>query len=565
MAVPVPWPALGALLVGVLSTYFLVRLWRYRHRSGAKFFLPAIGCVALWQLSYGAGLLVFDPTVRWLFEIPIWTGINFGGVLFLAFALEYTGRGRLVRSKWFGGIVAVQGLHTLIVATNPIHHVAWRNYRIDAVFDAATVTYTHEPWLFVNVAGIYLLLGTAMFLLLDTFVSYGRVYRKQTIALALSPIPPMIVTVAWVFQLGPVPQLNLGPYAFAIHLVLDMYAFFRRNMFELTPATQRLGERAVIDDLGSAVVIVDDDRHIVTLNEAAESLFDVETTTAIGQRLDSFIGDDENIEDEGTVRVPTAGAHRTFAVASSPLVDAGDIHVGRSYVFHDVTGDRRRKQRLEVLNRVLRHNLRNNLNVVQSYLDLVDERIDDEDVLDMLGTARTQTSSVVALAEKARRADQAFRTDAARRTEIDVDEMLDRIVTQTADSGDAVDVAVPADLRLSAVPEILEVVFYNLIENALEHTDADPSVEIELLETDPAAGTATFAISDNGPGIPDHERAIIERGEETPLEHGSGLGLWLVRWGVTSLGGDISFETPEDGGTTVVVELPGLVSDDDRE
>lgn len=42
----------------------------------------------------------------------------------------------------------------------------------------------------------------------------------------------------------------------------------------------------------------------------------------------------------------------------------------------------------------------------------------------------------------------------------------------------------------------------------------------------------------------------------TPLEHGSGLGLWVAKWGVTRLGGTLSLERTEPRGTTATVRVP---------
>lgn len=52
-------------------------------------------------------------------------------------------------------------------------------------------------------------------------------------------------------------------------------------------------------------------------------------------------------------------------------------------------------------------------------------------------------------------------------------------------------------------------------------------------------------------------RGVFTQLIETALEHGSGLGLWLVKWGVVSLGGSIDFEV-DDAGTTARVHLPAI-------
>ena len=75
--------------------------------------------------------------------------------------------------------------------------------------------------------------------------------------------------------------------------------------------------------------------------------------------------------------------------------------------------------------------------------------------------------------------------------------------------------------------------------------------------------SARIEVGDSGDGIPSHELGVIEEGKETDLEHGSGIGLWLVEWGATALGGDVSYETGPEG-TTATVELPAVVGGSDR-
>ncbi|MFB6295283.1 MAG: histidine kinase N-terminal 7TM domain-containing protein [Halobacteriales archaeon] len=557
MSSHVPWLAVGALASGVASVAFVRYLWPYREEPGARFFIATIGCEALWAFAYGAALFVFDPGLRRLFEIPIWLGIDFIGVFFLAFALEYTGRSSLLRSRWMGGLVALQALHTLVVATNPLHHVAWKNYHIEPTFGAATVTYTHEPWLFLNVIGIILTVAAGAFLLTDTFFSYGPLYRTQTAAVALSPILPGLAFLLWLLKIGPAPQINLTPLAFPVHLAFDGYAFFSRNMFELTPAARRVGERAAIDDLGTAVLIVDDDDRIVDLNGEARRVLDIDGTDALGQPLDAHLpGADAGIPEED-VTITTDGARREYVVTASAIEDGTGTRVGETVVLQDVTAERRREQRLAVLNRVLRHNLRNDLNVVDGYLDVAADRVEDDEIQGLLGTAEEMTSGVIDLAEKAREVERTME-EGGSTERIGVSEFLEGIGADLEEEhGGEVRIDVPEGTDLVADPEIVDRVFRNLIENGLEHATGDaPLVEVELVGVDEETGWATYEVRDQGPGIPDHELAVLETGEETALEHGSGLGLWLIEWGVASLGGEVRFEVDETG-TRAIVELPG--------
>ena len=97
-----------------------------------------------------------------------------------------------------------------------------------------------------------------------------------------------------------------------------------------------------------------------------------------------------------------------------------------------------------------------------------------------------------------------------------------------------------------------------LLVNAIQHNDADtPEVTLDLdVDRNGPPLEATIAISDNGPGIPENERKVLEEGEESPLLHGSGLGLWLVNWIVTELGGTVRIAENDPRGTVVTILVP---------
>ncbi|RQG98043.1 histidine kinase N-terminal 7TM domain-containing protein [Natrarchaeobius chitinivorans] len=570
---PYPWPVIGSVLSGIGTVVLLGYLWRYRGKPSADWFLLTLFAQATWCFSYGLSLLVFDPAVRWAFEVVTWIAMAWIGLTFLAFSLEYTGRRNAVHTVWFGVLTAVPAVTTLLVVTNPAHELVWSGFAIDPVFEVATTSYEFETWAYVAivVGMLYAVWGT--FLLFDTVVSYGPLYRSEALAVVLSTLPPGVALLVWLFELGPVTQLSLVPIAFLPHVLLDAYAFVGGNMFTYSPATRRTAEKSAIEELEIPFVVVDTNCRIVDLNLAAEREFDVAAPSVLGDRLESTI--DLDVELTGGDRIVTddgAGEFRELAVSTSKLRDSSDTLVGYTVLLQDITDQRQREQRLEILNRILRHNFRNDLNVVEGYVDIAAERADEEELREVLARARADITSVIAMAEKAWSFERALEEVDESDTTVAVFDVFAEIAADVEASTDGrVEVAVPEDLLLWTRRGLFVQLFENLVENGIEHADCESatvSVEFEGIEDD---RLAVFSVEDDGPGIPGHELAVIERGEETALEHGSGLGLWLATWCVRSLGGTMAFDT--DDGTTVTVRLPTVAepigptageADDDR-
>jgi PAS domain S-box-containing protein len=163
---------------------------------------------------------------------------------------------------------------------------------------------------------------------------------------------------------------------------------------------------------------------------------------------------------------------------------------------------------------------------------------------------------IIALGDKARKLEHVVSTQFDREP-VALESLLSNI-TSTVEIGDtstSLTIEGTTDITLKAMPS-LEIALTELVENALTHTE-DPSVVVRI-ETTP--DTVTISVIDNGPGLPDQEQKVLSEGVETPLIHGSGLGLWMVNWIVTTHDGSID-TTVTDEGTTVTVTLPRMRAD----
>lgn len=213
------------------------------------------------------------------------------------------------------------------------------------------------------------------------------------------------------------------------------------------------------------------------------------------------------------------------------------------------------RSRLSVLNRVLRHNLRNDLNAVSGYAELIETGSGDAG--EYAARIREVSADLVSIGEKARQIEKVAATQHVHGTA-----SLAKVVESTVEATRAASPActVDYDLPASDMPvdeSVIPAVLAELLDNACRHSDADePIVEVTASVNPTDAYPLTIRVADNGPGIPEHELDPIREGRETALEHGSGLGLWLVEWGVSTVDGAITFEPNEPRGTVATISLP---------
>jgi len=266
-------------------------------------------------------------------------------------------------------------------------------------------------------------------------------------------------------------------------------------------------------------------------------------------RLDAQSAEGESVQAE--LRRRTADGFRDFLFRGVPY-RRDDGRLWSFGIYTDITDQKERERRLEVLNRVLRHNLRNDLTVVLGLADELYERIDDESHRSLLGQLQGKAEQIASLSDRARDIERSVRREDAGTEPLDVPETVARLVDQFATQYDtAIEMSLPAT-SVRAADGRFGRVLSELLENSLEHAGEDPSVSVSV---EVAPETVVVTVADDGPGIPAHELDVLTGTEPiTQLSHGSGLGLWLVIWVTESYGGTVSFEN--DGGATVRLSLP---------
>lgn len=189
---------------------------------------------------------------------------------------------------------------------------------------------------------------------------------------------------------------------------------------------------------------------------------------------------------------------------------------------------------VEVYGEVIAHELRNHLDVAQSYLRLGAD-VDGNEDLERVDAALTRIESVIEEAEAV--AGHTVRD--AEKMPVDIGAAAERVWNRIEDQTATLDLADPGTVR--AHPGMLDLLLENLFRNAVTHAGPDVTVEIGDLENG-------FYVEDDGPGIPSTDRESVFDWGFTGRSTKDGVGLAIVRRIAEAHGWAVTLTESESGG-----------------
>lgn len=568
-----------AIVFGVVSLWYLIfggyllkRYERIGARSlslfsilwGASFLTMAgfIVIVSNFGIVDGVQLTQLENTVPSTVQ-PVLISLDFLSGLFavagifawLWFVLQYTRRiGRREKTA-----IAVIGGGTLLVSTlNGLTGAAAAFGLINIQPDFRT-SVTEFSTVF-EVLGTSVAIGVGIALLYTTATRHQPFQERTVVGLSLPVVFPWLVSYFYQFALitdfVSISVLYTG--ALAIGLVELWLSVTRDDLFEQLPASRTVGRQTAFDASDTAIVVVNNAGNVSDLNSAASELFSISEPDSIGKPLESLLPesvDSTTIHNPEPTTVDVPSGTVLEATTTTATDDSGQA-IGETIVFTDITDERRRQQRIQVLNRVLRHNLRNDLNVAQGYVDIM--TTEDADTEQYKHKVESIFDDLVTIGQKAQRTETVLAADPHSNSSTKLSLIVgDAVASVEADYGEVpVSVTVPNETAVRINPVVVQTIVEELVANAARHSGC--SEIVVTYEPDISA----LVVADDGSGIPSHEISVLDSAEETALEHGSGLGLWLIKWGTDSIGGKATFDTGEDG-TSIQLEFPTELIDHD--
>ncbi|MDB9300444.1 PAS domain-containing protein [Halorubrum ezzemoulense] len=215
------------------------------------------------------------------------------------------------------------------------------------------------------------------------------------------------------------------------------------------------------------------------------------------------------------------------------------------------------RDNLTLLNQVVRHDIRNQLMVVESYTGLLEDALVDDQSRTYARTVIEAAKQAADITETARDVTDVLLQAGSDLTPMNLRAELNGQIEQVRSEQDRATVTVSESIPdvTVAADDLLEAVFRNLLTNAVVHNDKERAkITVSTRVSD---DSVRVSIADNGPGIDDdHKEDIFQKGAKGLESGGTGIGLYLVETLVDKYGGDVWVEDNEPTGSVFAVELP---------
>ena len=540
------------MLIGVVPSFLNVYLlYDERRKPGVIWFLVSMVAGGVWAFLFAAFTFISSPTVTLVLANFFWAVVPVAAISMFLLAYEYVFK-TTIRREISVALFTPVLLLFFLSWFNPANIVFTAEYYVDSDgFLHFSVPGGVFKFLVVQVYGYSLTFLAAGMFVGDAIRSSG-IQRRHTLYLLITFTVLVGSTIVKVAGLVPI-YYDPTSTVYALSGLFFSYSISRHGLLKSISVTRD----QTFEESNNAIFIIDSQGMIVDTNNFGRKLFG---TDIVGERAEEVFPDNLASRETGItrpIRLYSGGIISYFSVHTSP-VQYGRGLEGTILTLTDVSVLKERENELnllkEIFSRLFRHNIRNDFTVINGYAGIIAENGDDRTV-ELANSIREKSGQLLAQTEKARKIEQIIERDS-----ITTGSLRDAVEAATSPSLYDGEVVIRSDVE-DVIVEFhphFHLAIKELIENAIAHIDTGEVPELDIF-TEREDDFVVLVIEDNGSGIPDDEIEALQAEAETSLLHGSGIGLWLVKW-IVNHSNATMVATSDHDGTRIEIRLPGIES-----
>ncbi len=331
-----------ALIISIgVCLALLGYLWQRRSVPGVVPVLGTLIGVIFWcggdlmdylSTTLDAKLICFDISYVGIVSVP---------VLWLFFSLQYAGRGTWISPGRIAMLSLVPLITLILQITKDFHPLMYLQVSLSTEGPFPVVEKVYGSWFWVAAIYNYIILITAVIILIRRLFGTPRLYIGQAMYLFIVVFFPVVANMGYLFNIIPATRIDWTPAAFAVSAMAMTFAITREKLLELVP----IARESVIELMSEGFVVLDYNGRIVDFNESARDILQLPTRNMLGQTLPQPVTDKLNLEEiyrdcqgiKKEVLLWEAEQQRHYSVNISPLNVHSKNTCGFLLIFHDIT------------------------------------------------------------------------------------------------------------------------------------------------------------------------------------------------------------------------------------
>ena len=345
-----------------------------------------------------------------------------------------------------------------------------------------------------------------------------------------------------------------------------------------TVNNQRNEQEAVLSSMVEGVLAIDNDQRLININNAAASLFDVDTRDSQGRKIENLIDNRPLVDfiqkvladhEQGEDELEFHGAQTSYLrVHGNSLRDSNGNHIGAVVVLHDVTRLRELEQLRKEFVANVSHELKTPITSIKGFVEtLLDGAMSDPDdskrfLMIIIKHADRLNQIIEDLLSLSRIEQEAQMTDISINEE-DIRRVLSSAITFTEIKAREKNISVrldcSEDLTVRINAPLIEQAIINLLDNAIKYSNQNGEIQLTASRT---GDEIVVSVRDQGCGIEEeHISRLFERFYRVDKARsrrlgGTGLGLAIVKHISHYHGGNVDVISSPGKGSTFSIHLP---------
>lgn len=555
----------------LISSLALICIEYYAWKKDKLYISLSLIPVSVYALGYAAEILCTN--IEWVkFWVKVeYFGCSFLGVLWLMFALNFTGYKEKIKNRRLVLLYIMPVIILVVNCTNDFHHLFYKKMYMnnDGIFPILEVV--HGPWYWVHTVYNYALMWIGLMIFIMAYLRAVTIVRKQILFLIIAWTIPWISDAIYSLELLPI-NVDLCPIGLSIAGIMSSYVALKFKFLNITP----IAIEKVFSNMLDGVIIIDSENNIVNFNSSAKDIIsELNFMKEDNKKIDEILKKYEvlikaihsNDYDEGLISINSKDKLKYYKININYIYEKNEKIIGKILILNDITESKEQQEKLLKLNTfkdnlftVVSHDIKSPLGVLVSLLDLFEDEEDiyKEENKEILYEIKTNVKNTYEMVENVlqwfkSQSDGVVYTNLSWRLS-DIMKNSLRLLEENAKlKGINVFCEIQKDIFVFVDKEMFEIVLRNLFSNAIKFTNKGGNIKIWAQESE---GIVTIAVKDSGIGI---ENARVKEmfnnsGFHTTFgtsgEKGTGIGLMICKHLIEKNKGRIWVESSIGKGST---------------